>query len=53
MASRLSQVAEELERVSADEPSRLVELAELAYQLLTDRDVHWAEIANRLGLKIA
>lgn len=53
MASRLSQVADELERVATDEVPRLVALAELTYQLLTDRDVQWAETANRLGLKIA
>lgn len=53
MAARLTQLAGELERASAADAVRVLELAELAYQLLTDRDVQWAETANRLGLKIA
>lgn len=53
MATRLIRLSEELERASAANATRLLELAELAYQLLTDRDVQWAETADRLGLKIA
>jgi hypothetical protein len=50
MATHLSQLRTRLETAQGD---ALFQVGDSAYQILNDRDAEWAEMAHKLGIKVA